>query len=566
MATRENTRSSFIFETILLNQKPSKVLLKCIKISGWITFKENFSELEVFKLKNVLKLKITPFLIKSYFLLSDYQQVTILLIIYPVAIFSFWSQSLRTQTTLDNFLFSRKRNAQTKQDVKCIAQLNSGLNAISFSQYKVNKTVVFFININQKLKSSFYLLVKDNPIKQNQRPNWGTSFVFCHDTINKKNSLKKTQTNAKSSKTLNLVTRTKSKIVINCHHLYFKEKTKNYLLGQSPIYPINHPPIFLSLPNKYDLNSKINKGIELILLNQKGFSWYHRNTKKSFVVRPLLFITRFDLKKVCAFWKLPVYPDQTNEKLIYFRNRIRKQLLPLLRFFFNPQIDKLFLQFAEIANTEQLYLDRLASHLQDEFQIKKACTFELSLSVFNFIPIAIQRRLLKQFLGQYFTKQIKFFHIEILIDVLAKRKKSHFKLSEKFKYNTNLLIQENFKIEYKMYPCRVRQGNDPKVIFRESLSVLSMAEENLLDKLKVSTLTNKIESQFLQHFSFAKQGINIKAKVKHNFVNLDKKLKIRNIFSDKNKLETPQILFFTGIGTCFLTSRRFVLLSNFPIV
>nr|YP_009105393.1 hypothetical chloroplast RF62 [Koliella longiseta]AIT94037.1 hypothetical chloroplast RF62 [Koliella longiseta] len=561
IVSRKDKPFSFIFNNIGLNKKPSKILIKYLKLSYWVKFKKNFAELEVSKLKKVLNLEITPFLIKSYFFLPHYQQVAIILTIYPLIAFSFWGQAFFAQTMFEDLIFSEQDNSKDKKDLKYIEQLNSDLNFLSFDKHKANKNLVLFINTNQKLKAIFFS-AEYTLIKQRQRHNWGKSYFFCQESIKKENSFTETKNKVKLSKTANLVARLKSKIIVNCQHFYVKKKIKNFLyknflLLNSPIYQIKDHTIFLSLHTRSDLSSKINKDVPSVLPNQEGFNWYEKNTKQSFVVRPLLFITRFDLKKVCAFWHLPVYPDQTNEKLVYFRNRVRKQLLPLLRFFFNPQIDKLFLQFAEIANTEQLYLDGLTTHLQEEFQIKKTNTFELNLSVFHFLPIAIQRRLLKQFLDQYFTKQIKFFHIQILIAVLAKRKKSHSKFDEKLRYKNNFLIRENCKTEYQMFS---------EVLFRESLSIIFTADEKFLDNPKVINLTNKLRSEFLQHFIFVKQKNNTKAKLRRNLVNCDKKLKVRNVFSEKNKLETPQILLFAGVGACFINSHRFILLSNFLIV
>jgi tRNA(Ile)-lysidine synthetase-like protein len=166
-----------------------------------------------------------------------------------------------------------------------------------------------------------------------------------------------------------------------------------------------------------------NRNLKFLTSNENLFSLRKIRNNKFLVFRPLLFINRFDLKQLCNFLELPLYPDQTNDKLTYYRNRVRKQLLPLLRFFFNPQIDKLFLQFAEIANTEQLYLDSISTRLQQEFNIEKNKTFEFNLSLLHFIPVAIQRRLLKQFLDKYLTKKIKFFHIEILLNLIIKKRK-----------------------------------------------------------------------------------------------------------------------------------------------
>ena len=75
------------------------------------------------------------------------------------------------------------------------------------------------------------------------------------------------------------------------------------------------------------------------------------------LVRPLLALSRHDVKQLCRFWRMPIYPDRTNEQLRFSRNRVRKQLLPMLRSFFNPQIDVVLSQLGEILLLEQLYME-----------------------------------------------------------------------------------------------------------------------------------------------------------------------------------------------------------------
>lgn len=78
------------------------------------------------------------------------------------------------------------------------------------------------------------------------------------------------------------------------------------------------------------------------------------------LIRPLLSISRNDVKKLCRFWGLPIYPDVTNQTVAFSRNRIRKQLLPALRVALNPQVDSVLSQSAEIMFAERLQQDLLA--------------------------------------------------------------------------------------------------------------------------------------------------------------------------------------------------------------
>jgi hypothetical protein len=85
--------------------------------------------------------------------------------------------------------------------------------------------------------------------------------------------------------------------------------------------------------------------------------------KTGSLIRPLMSISRDDVKKLCRFWELPIYPDVTNQKIAFTRNRIRKQVFPALRLALNPQIDNVLSQSAEILLADRLHGDLLASKL-----------------------------------------------------------------------------------------------------------------------------------------------------------------------------------------------------------
>ena len=148
------------------------------------------------------------------------------------------------------------------------------------------------------------------------------------------------------------------------------------------------------------------------LLFSYNFFKPKRNKSEHFLVRPLLSLTRFDLKKVCNSWKIPLFPDQSNQKLKYQRNRIRKQILPTLRFFFNPQIDTTLFQFIEIINSEQEYMDFITARVVKQVQHKTQTRMGLEKSLFAILPIALKRKVIKHFLEKVLKKSTRFFDIE----------------------------------------------------------------------------------------------------------------------------------------------------------
>lgn len=142
------------------------------------------------------------------------------------------------------------------------------------------------------------------------------------------------------------------------------------------------------------------------LLETPFLSQFYKN--EYILVRPFLSLTRFDLKKICNSWKIPLFPDQSNQKLKYQRNRIRKQILPTLRFFFNPQIDTTIYQFIEIINSEQEYMDFITARIVNGFpkgNNQKQTIVELETSFINVLPLPIRRKVIKQFLMRFAHKK-----------------------------------------------------------------------------------------------------------------------------------------------------------------
>ena len=78
--------------------------------------------------------------------------------------------------------------------------------------------------------------------------------------------------------------------------------------------------------------------------------WYSTYNTNYTIVRPLMNCLRSEITVACVLNLLPVYPDFSNLKMQYSRNRIRKQIIPAIKFFFNPKAEKALFQFSEFYN------------------------------------------------------------------------------------------------------------------------------------------------------------------------------------------------------------------------
>ncbi len=93
-----------------------------------------------------------------------------------------------------------------------------------------------------------------------------------------------------------------------------------------------------------------------------------RPLAERWLIRPLLPFFRDEIERYAARGRIPYRTDETNRSLRYTRNRIRHELLPLLRIY-NPRIRERLKELAEQLGREEDYLHNQAeSVLREIFQ------------------------------------------------------------------------------------------------------------------------------------------------------------------------------------------------------
>lgn len=84
------------------------------------------------------------------------------------------------------------------------------------------------------------------------------------------------------------------------------------------------------------------------------------------VMRPLLGVTRAQVRAYLRDLRLPFREDSTNQLARHTRNRIRHALLPALRRDYNPAADAAILRLGDLARQAQAVIDSLAESLVSE--------------------------------------------------------------------------------------------------------------------------------------------------------------------------------------------------------
>jgi len=139
------------------------------------------------------------------------------------------------------------------------------------------------------------------------------------------------------------------------------------------------------------------------------------------VIRPLLDITREETTTYCQEHQLAPRIDSSNLSLSFFRNRLRLQLLPLLRQY-NPSIDQALLRLADIAREDNAFIEQQASELWDEVARQGNNAIYLDKKQLANLPIALQRRLLRMAVTKLAgdIRDIEASHIEAARSLLNK--------------------------------------------------------------------------------------------------------------------------------------------------
>ncbi len=139
------------------------------------------------------------------------------------------------------------------------------------------------------------------------------------------------------------------------------------------------------------------------------------------VIRPLLDITREETMNYCQEHQLDPRIDSSNRSLSFFRNRIRLQLLPLLRQY-NPGVDQALLRLADIAKEDNAFIEQQASELWNELARQENNAIYLDRKQITRLPIALQRQLLRAAFTELAgdTRDIESGHIEAARNLLNK--------------------------------------------------------------------------------------------------------------------------------------------------
>ena len=139
------------------------------------------------------------------------------------------------------------------------------------------------------------------------------------------------------------------------------------------------------------------------------------------VIRPLLTVSRVETAAYCERYKLAPHIDSTNLSMSPLRNKIRLQLLPLLKEY-NPAIAEALQRTANIAEDETALIERLGDIAWERIVKIKNNTVSIDKESFTGVHPAVQRYLIRKAIEQLVgnLKDIEAHHIEDILSALHK--------------------------------------------------------------------------------------------------------------------------------------------------
>ena len=122
-----------------------------------------------------------------------------------------------------------------------------------------------------------------------------------------------------------------------------------------------------------------------------GHTMFHPFKK---LIRPLISFWRDQILKYCQENKLEYVVDESNLELIYLRNRIRNELLPMLEKY-NPMIKQHIFQLGETVKSDVAFLHmKTKGELESRLREEHPGRIELDISDFHSLPLSLQKRIL----------------------------------------------------------------------------------------------------------------------------------------------------------------------------
>ena len=117
--------------------------------------------------------------------------------------------------------------------------------------------------------------------------------------------------------------------------------------------------------------------------------------KQGKIIRPLLGLSKEEILQICTAENIPYCTDSTNFETICLRNKLRMELLPILRNEYNPHLDRALCQLAEMAAEDENYFNEQTKACLIACAVKNEQSAEIDLALWRCYHATLKRRTLQ---------------------------------------------------------------------------------------------------------------------------------------------------------------------------
>jgi tRNA(Ile)-lysidine synthase len=115
------------------------------------------------------------------------------------------------------------------------------------------------------------------------------------------------------------------------------------------------------------------------------------------IIRPLIECSREEIEEYCQEHKIGYRIDSSNKEVVYFRNKIRLELLPLLSKDYNKNIKDIMLRLRNIISEVSAYLNQETELLFKEVARRESPEMVIiDLIKFTSLSLALKRRIIRK--------------------------------------------------------------------------------------------------------------------------------------------------------------------------
>ncbi len=143
--------------------------------------------------------------------------------------------------------------------------------------------------------------------------------------------------------------------------------------------------------------------------------------RDEFIIRPFIDISKNDIMEFLSLNNLKYVSDASNKDTIYLRNKIRHELIPLLKKEYNPKITESLTRFANVIKKENQWIDTMIEPLFEKYVFfDKNSHVALSTKELKKKHTAVKRRIIRKALekARGNLRKVQLVHVDLVIKLM----------------------------------------------------------------------------------------------------------------------------------------------------